>query len=128
MFINTVVVISEVCDSPLILVSFATTIMYISKSGNLASLHAEIQGFGGPQQKPGGPKSVGYISVMDLLKYIFRVCGGGQVGGENPLAHTGFAEGLVAFVLALQVTIWFVNNYVEPFSIPIPFLLRITGS
>ena len=44
-----------------------------------------------------------YIAVMDVLKGIFSVCGVGMVGGENPLAHTGVAEGIVAFVLALQV-------------------------
>ena len=40
---------------------------------------------------------------MDLLGQLFTACGVGHVGGDNPLAHTGFAEGIVAFVLALQV-------------------------
>ena len=42
-------------------------------------------------------------SVMDTLLWIFRKCAGGEVGVENPLAQTGFTEGMVAFVLALQV-------------------------
>ncbi len=40
---------------------------------------------------------------MDTLLWIFRKCAGGEVGVENPLAQTGFTEGMVAFVLALQV-------------------------
>ena len=40
---------------------------------------------------------------MDMLTNLFSMCGVGQVGGDNPLANTGFAEGIVAFVLALQV-------------------------
>jgi len=72
MLIETVVAISEICESPLILISFCTTIMFVSKT------------------------------VMDVLREVFGLVGGGQVGGENPLAHTGFTEGVVAFVLAIQ--------------------------
>ena len=43
---------------------------------------------------------------MDVLREVFGLVGGGQVGGENPLAHTGFTEGVVAFVLAIQVQYW----------------------
>ena len=45
-------------------------------------------------------------TVMDVLREVFGLVGGGQVGGENPLAHTGFTEGVVAFVLAIQVQYW----------------------
>ncbi|XP_023333019.1 RING finger protein 145 isoform X3 [Eurytemora carolleeae] len=70
--VDLTVIISETCYTPLILIGLCTTIMGLSKA------------------------------VMDTLLWIFRKCAGGEVGVENPLAQTGFTEGMVAFVLALQ--------------------------